>query len=102
MSRNAWADRQKADLCAYVRALKQNPCTDCGIMYPYPAMDFDHCRGVKDMDISKMCRRPVTWERLLEELAKCDLVCANCHRIRTWQREARSADPCSPTRTSAA
>lgn len=86
MPRNTWADRQKAALGDYVRTLKQNPCIDCGNVYPYPAMTFDHCRGEKDMDIAKMCRRPVTWERLLEELAKCDLVCANCHCMRTWRR----------------
>jgi hypothetical protein len=79
--------RRRRENQDYVRRLKQNPCTDCEKTYAHPAMDWDHCRGEKVMDIALMVRRGLSRERLDAELAKCDLVCANCHRIRTWLRD---------------
>lgn len=66
---------------AWMHELKAAPCTDCGKIFPPVAMDWDHVRGVKVKAISQMWG----WnrERILVELAKCELVCANCHRIRT-------------------
>jgi len=68
----------------WVNLLKENPCKDCGAVLPAEAMDFDHVRGEKKKGISNMW----TWPRskVLAELGKCDLVCANCHRERTIQR----------------
>lgn len=68
---------------AWTTILKADPCTDCGRSYPAVAMDFDHVRGEKVAGISQMW----CWnhEKVLVELAKCDLVCANCHRVRTHQ-----------------
>ena len=43
-------------------------------------MDFDHVRGVKLANISQMLRRPRA--ELDAEIAKCELVCATCHRLR--------------------
>lgn len=65
-----------------IAAAKDNVCTDCRVKYHPWAMEFDHVRGEKKFDISKCCPR----KDLDEELAKCDLVCANCHRIRTHTR----------------
>lgn len=65
---------------------KQNPCTDCGECFPSICMDFDHTRGKKSFEISKAYRLANTPNRLLEEIQKCDLVCANCHRDRTQSR----------------
>lgn len=48
-------------------------------------MDFDHARGQKVADISRLAVRGAT-KQLREELVKCDVVCANCHRIRTFNR----------------
>lgn len=67
-----------------IDALKKSPCLDCGKVYPPQAMDFDHVRGEKVLSIAQM--RAAAWGRVLLELAKCDLVCANCHRIRTRAR----------------
>ncbi len=44
-------------------------------------MDFDHVRGKKLFNIANGRYR--TWKSVIIEIAKCDLVCANCHRIRT-------------------
>lgn len=65
---------------------ESNPCADCGRFFPAHVMDLDHVRGVKFRSVSKMGTYSET--RLLEELAKCDLVCANCHRVRTHARFA--------------
>lgn len=61
---------------------KNVPCADCGKSYPYYVMDFDHVRGTKVLRISAMQDRKL--EVLEEEIAKCDVVCANCHRERTY------------------
>lgn len=59
------------------------PCIDCGNTFPPVAMDFDHRPGeVKIKDVAKI----FTFAAATAEIAKCDLVCACCHRIRTWQR----------------
>ena len=61
-------------------------CADCGYTGHPAALDFDHLPGVlKEADIA----RAVTWRctaNLLAEIAKCEVVCANCHRIRTQDR----------------
>lgn len=60
-------------------------CMDCGGSFHHSAMDFDHRPGeAKLFDISsKSC---CAWPKLVAEVAKCDLVCSNCHRVRTWVR----------------
>ncbi len=46
-------------------------------------MDFDHVRGEKKFNLGSVLALNVSAEILDEEIAKCDIVCANCHRIRT-------------------
>lgn len=70
-----------------VNQLKSNPCTDCGQMFPACAMDFDHVYGEKEFNISQ--KLGVSVEHLLKEVAKCELVCSNCHRIRTSSRPSK-------------
>jgi hypothetical protein len=67
---------------AYLDQLKTVPCADCGQSYPPYIMDFDHVRGVKRFNVSEFGRH-IAAETLAKELAKCDVVCANCHRERT-------------------
>lgn len=72
---------------ADVDQLKAVPCADCGKSYPSYVMDFDHCRGKKDFNISTYVRsRCGSIKKLLEEIKKCDVVCSNCHRERTHRR----------------
>ena len=69
-----------------LRTAKDAPCVDCGKRYPPCVMDFDHREGeVKTGNISVLAKQ-WSWERTLAEIAKCDIVCANCHRIRTAKR----------------
>lgn len=78
---------QRERLTRYVNDLKESaPCSDCGNHFPYWCMDFDHVRGEKAHNISRLTRGIGGMQRLLDEIAKCDLVCANCHRTRTQMR----------------
>jgi hypothetical protein len=65
--------------------LKNKPCMDCGIQYLPCAMDFDHVRGQKLFGIAHAYN--TTIEALLFESSKCDVVCANCHRVRTHLKD---------------
>ena len=79
--------KRELELREFIKELKAQPCTDCGNSYPYYVMDFDHSVGEKTMVVSLMAHRGWSKERILEEVDKCELVCANCHRERTHRRE---------------
>ena len=78
--------KQKAYLAQYLRDLKtKTPCVDCGINYPYYVMDFDHVRGKKHANVMELI--PTLDKKKIDlEIAKCEIVCSNCHRIRTHMR----------------
>lgn len=82
-------DWEKANY-AWLRSLKDGqPCTDCGSVFHPAAMEWDHLPGqTKAMDVSNMVRR-FSKESILKEIAKCELVCANCHAVRTYKRAHR-------------
>ena len=82
------AQRRKRAMAAerieyLVAFLREHPCVDCGETDPV-VLEFDHLRdkkfgiaqGIRDRD----------WQSVLDEMAKCDVVCANCHRRRTALR----------------
>lgn len=76
--------RYKAEIFRFLASLKHmKPCTDCGVSYPYYVMDFDHCRGKKVLNLASAQRVCLSKKKILAEIAKCDLVCSNCHRERT-------------------
>lgn len=82
------AKRQKEELREWVRNEKQKtPCKDCGVLYPSYVTDYDHI-GEKKMNISLLINRGSA-KQVKEEIKKCELVCANCHRIRTFKRGYR-------------
>lgn len=84
----------------YLRELKKEPCVDCDQRFHWAAMDFDHVRGTKMFNISFAATSGrVGMERLKAEVAKCDLVCSNCHRVRTFVRR-QQADAQRRDRTS--
>jgi hypothetical protein len=62
-------------------------CADCGYNKASEALDFDHVRGMKDFNVCRMATAFKTMQRVLEEVDKCEVVCANCHRIRTKRRK---------------
>jgi hypothetical protein len=76
-----WSRRMRERNRDILRAAKAKPCADCGRSYPHYVMDLDHRRGKKVRACSRMHQ---TGARMLKaEIAKCDVVCANCHRERT-------------------
>lgn len=65
---------------------KNNPCVECGESFHPWQMDFDHINGVKRFKLSAAPSTSVSVEEISEEIAKCELVCVNCHRVRTEHR----------------
>ncbi len=81
--------RKKEMLRSVMREHKSKPCADCEGQFPFYVMDFDHREGeIKTSHVSRMIEK-MNLQKLLEEIEKCDVVCANCHRIRTYQRNQR-------------
>ena len=73
-----------------LRDVKDKPCKDCGVKYPYYVMQLDH------RDPKRKCITPARivssgWsnKRILNEFDKCDVVCANCHAERTNKQQPR-------------
>ena len=68
----------------------ESGCVDCGYRLHVAALDFDHLPGTD----KKFCvgqGMGYRWESVLEEIAKCEVVCANCHRVRTANRRLEVA-----------
>lgn len=99
-AKKAWEERNAIESQRKIRDKRTNKrkwvreyksqnsvCVDCNISYPPHMLDFDHLDnktfnlsgdGVKDNDI----------EAIMEEIKKCEIVCSNCHRHRTYMRSA--------------
>ena len=73
---------------AMLDRLRDVPCADCGRRFPPCSMDFDHRDPTqKRSTVPAMIGRAGD-ARILAEAGKCDIVCANCHRARTFDRRA--------------
>lgn len=73
-----------------IQKLRDVPCADCGQRFPFYSMDFDHrIPSEKSTEVPRLLGR-VTTDRLLQEISKCDVVCANCHRLRTYSSRLSS------------
>lgn len=59
-------------------------CVDCGEKNPI-VLDFDHLKD-KKYNISRMIHDGFSWKAIMKEVNKCEVVCANCHRLRTHNR----------------
>ena len=78
------SDRRMRD---WVTSIKlERGCVDCGYNAHPAALHFDHLPGVeKTAGIAKLIGR-IGREPMLAEIAKCEVVCANCHAVRTAER----------------
>ncbi len=87
-----WHSKERVDVRAtkrqWFKELKKGPCADCKNSYPSYVMDFDHRPGEgKRFEL----RRHMGYQAadILAEIKKCDLLCANCHRMRTFSAARR-------------
>lgn len=72
---------------AVIRFKEDNPCADCGDKYPYYVMQFDHLpQFIKTAEVNKMISGGYSLQAVWDEIAKCELVCANCHAARSFHR----------------
>ena len=55
-------------------------CSRCGYSEHHSALDFHHI-SKKDIDICRAAQHGWSWERIMKEVSKCIVLCANCHRI---------------------
>lgn len=77
----------------YVNQIKEEtPCMDCDRTFPAVCMDFDHCTDDKFKNVSRLINEGYSLEKIKFEIAKCELVCACCHRIRTQARTNADCD----------
>lgn len=89
IEKSSSASSRKRAIVDWYRKLKESrACFDCFGKFLACQMDFDHVpgRGSKFMDVSKMVRLGYEVDKIAAEINKCDLLCKNCHALRTWKR----------------
>lgn len=72
--------RRAAIASEYINRIKSKPCSSCGGRYHPCIMDFHHTGDDKSYAVSKM--KTYSMEKIKAEIAKCILLCANCHRMK--------------------
>lgn len=101
-AKQRWYERNKAvylernqcrreERLQLIHHLRENPCKDCGQQYPFYVMEFDHREGEEKVDAIANLAANGSLKALLAELEKCDVVCANCHRARTYFRRQKAS-----------
>lgn len=76
---------RKENILKTVFEIKQtSKCKDCGETDPV-VLEFDHQKNKID-DVSNMISKEYGFDKILKEIKKCDIVCANCHRKRTAKK----------------
>lgn len=83
----ALRSRRKHPNTALVIAARTGPCVDCGLQLPPECMDLDHVRGEKLFTLAQSTVAGNRWtqDQVREEIAKCDLRCPSCHRLRHYR-----------------
>lgn len=85
---NEMARRNERKLNQEIRHIKETtPCARCDQKFPYYCVDFDHLdESQKVCDINKLMWR-ASRERVMQEIAKCQVLCKLCHAIVTHERQ---------------
>lgn len=92
LTRNAQVNTEnKQRLYSY---LSSHPCVDCSET-DIRVLEFDHVRGNKSANITKLLKNATSWKAIENEIAKCEVRCVNCHRIKSnerggWWRSGRN------------
>lgn len=83
----ARAKARKRHMLEQVRAMKTERCEACRKKFHPVCMDFDHRDPQeKKGSVATMIRQGLAFSTILAEIAKCRLICANCHRVRTMKQ----------------
>jgi hypothetical protein len=78
---------KKGQLRSFLHKYKEfHGCCECGGKFPYYVLDFDHRDPQNKRYEPAKLAETGSWDKMLAEIAKCDVVCANCHRERTHQK----------------
>ena len=99
--REVWYPKNKKKHISYINNIKRkivnyildykkrSECLDCGLRgAEYPeVLDFDHINNDKEFNISEFRHHTSGFNKVKKEIGKCEIVCANCHRIRTANRK---------------
>ena len=85
--------QRRPEIAARIRLIlleaKGRPCADCDIQYPPCVMEFDHVHGEKKFKLAVASCGRRSFKQVEEEIAKCNVVCANCHRLRHNDNDTR-------------
>jgi len=91
--RNRQLRIRRAEFIEWCQSLKAGkPCADCGESYHPAAMHWDHLPGFQKLGGVRDLARNLNKKTVLDEIAKCELVCANCHAVRTYERTERTPE----------
>jgi hypothetical protein len=88
-NRGGFRDLRRRRIQEFINNQKAVPCTDCNNRFHSVAMDFDHIpeRGKKKFSISSGVVKMRSMNSIIAEISKCEVVCSNCHRVRTYNRK---------------
>ena len=86
-TRRAQVRHRRKRLVGMNRELKASRTrADCGGRFHPAAMEWDHLPGTEKLaDVATLARTGKT-RQFYREIAKCELVCANCHAVRSYER----------------
>lgn len=75
---------RRAAMSKWIREYKEGkPCFMCGGIFPYYVMDFNHIKlSTKKFNLGHGAKQSLN--AVKAEIAKCELLCANCHRVHTY------------------
>ncbi len=94
----AYRYKKRIEIRSYIWELKgKTPCR-CGENRP-ECLDFHHVRGKKTAPVANTNLFNDSLKRVKAEIAKCDIVCANCHRAEHYKRKEtnRAAGSLNPS-----
>ena len=84
IARQAYLHERYEQRRAFIDKIKAVPCAVCGLEYPSYVMEFHHRNPMtKDFKISTSLVY-YNAKVIMQEIAKCDILCANCHRMKEW------------------
>jgi hypothetical protein len=87
---NTRRKKYRDNIDKHIRTYKESiGCIDCGEKYPYYMLDLDHISNNKSFNLSNYRSHTHDIEIIKAEIDKCEVVCANCHRLRTYQRSGK-------------